>query len=263
MSAEQLITASSWTRVDVEAKIKQLGKWFHNLDLNGVQTAPDHFLGDYPNVKWSRLQNFIPVDLRGKSVLDIGCNAGFYSLQMKRRGAERVLAIDSDPDYLVQARFAAEVMGLEIEFREMSAFETPSLKEQFDLVLFMGVLYHLRYPLLALDLLAEYVVKDRFIFQSLTRGSDEVALLEDDYPFDETRVFNQPGFPRLHFIEKSYSLDPTNWWIPNRACAEAMIRSAGLEIEARADADTYVCRRVDNGERSKYLEELLEATRKL
>jgi tRNA (mo5U34)-methyltransferase len=263
MSAEQLITASSWARVDVEAKIKQLGKWFHNLDLNGVQTAPDHFLGDYPNVKWSKLQNFIPKDLRGKSVLDIGCNGGFYSLQMKRRGAERVLAIDSDPDYLEQARFAAEVTGLEIEFRKMSAFEMPSLKEQFDLVLFMGVLYHLRYPLLALDLLAEHVVKDRFIFQSLTRGSDEVALLEDDYPFDETRVFNQPSFPRLHFIEKSYSLDPTNWWIPNRACAEAMIRSAGFKIEARADADTYICRRVDNGERSKYLAELLAATRKL
>jgi tRNA (mo5U34)-methyltransferase len=263
MSAEQLITANSWTRVDVEAKIKQLGKWFHNLDLNGVQTAPDHFLGDYPNVKWSKLQNFIPANLRGKSVLDIGCNAGFYSLQMKRLGAERVLGIDSDPDYLEQARFAAEVTGLEIEFREMSAFETPSLKEQFDLVLFMGVLYHLRYPLLALDLLAEHVVKDRFIFQSLTRGSDEVALLEDDYPFDETTVFNQPGFPLLHFIEKSYSLDPTNWWIPNRACAEAMLRSAGFEIEANADADTYICKRVNNDERHKYLAELLDSTRKL
>ena len=58
-----------------------------------------------------------PADLRGKTVLDIGCNAGFYSLEMKRRGAERVVAIDSDAGYLAQARFAAEVCGVDIEFR--------------------------------------------------------------------------------------------------------------------------------------------------
>ena len=50
----------------------------------------------------------IPADLNGKSVLDIGCNGGFYSIEMKRRGADRVVGIDSDEDYLAQARFAAE-----------------------------------------------------------------------------------------------------------------------------------------------------------
>ena len=68
-----------------------LGPWFHNIDLGGVQTAPDHFLGDYPAVKWRRFAHAIPADLSGKTVLDIGCNGGFYSLEMKRRGAARVL----------------------------------------------------------------------------------------------------------------------------------------------------------------------------
>ena len=68
-------------------QIAALGPWFHNMDIAGVATAPDHFLGDYPRIKWERFSHAIPADLSGKSVLDVGCNAGFYSLEMKRRGA--------------------------------------------------------------------------------------------------------------------------------------------------------------------------------
>ena len=103
----------------------------------------------------------------GKRVLDIGCNAGFYSLEMKRRGASHVLGIDTDERYLRQARFAAEVCELDIEFRRMAVWDVGTLGEQFDLVLFMGVFYHLRHPLLALDLLRQYAAKDLFVFQSI------------------------------------------------------------------------------------------------
>ena len=58
------------------------------MSFEGVQTAPEHFLGDYPAVKWETFAAAIPKDLSGKSVLDIGCNAGFYAMEMKRRGAE-------------------------------------------------------------------------------------------------------------------------------------------------------------------------------
>src|SRR3954464_7896023 len=91
-----------WTPERIQTRIRELGHWFHNLNLGGVQTAPDHFLGDYPAVKWSRFAGSIPADLSGKTVLDIGCNAGFYSLEMKRRGASRVVAIDSSEQYLDQ-----------------------------------------------------------------------------------------------------------------------------------------------------------------
>ena len=57
--------------------VKALGPWFHNIDLRGVATAPNHFLGDYPAVKWRRFCHAIPHDLAGKTVLDIGCNGGF------------------------------------------------------------------------------------------------------------------------------------------------------------------------------------------
>ncbi|MFN3651050.1 MAG: TIGR04290 family methyltransferase [Armatimonadota bacterium] len=235
--------ARSLSPEQIQQRVRELGTWFHNLDLGGVRTAPDHFLGDYPNVKWQRFAHAIPEDLRGKTVLDIGCNGGFYSLEMKRRGADRVVAVDFDPRYLAQARFAAEVSGLEIELRQLSVYDVGRLRERFDVVLFMGVLYHLRHPLLALDLIHEHVAGDLLVFQSMQRGSTEIEPLECDYPFSETEVFDRPGYPKLHFVEQRYSHDPTNWWVPNQACAEAMLRSAGFRILRHPEQEVYVCRR--------------------
>ena len=76
--------------------IDDLKPWFHNLHLpNGAQTAPDHPLGDFPANKWAQLSAHIPSNLTGWSVIDIGCNAGFYSFELVRRGA-MVTAIDVD-----------------------------------------------------------------------------------------------------------------------------------------------------------------------
>src|ERR1051326_1713905 len=238
-------TNSNLSREQIQQRVQELGQWFHNLDLRGVRTAPQHFLGDYPEMKWRQFAQSLPADLRGKTVLDIGCNAGFYSIEMKRRGADRVVGIDFDDTYLAQARFAAEVCGTEIELRRLSVYDVAKLNERFDLVLFMGVLYHLRHPLLALDLIHKHVAKNLFVFQSMQRGSTEVEPVKRDYQFWETDIFERPGFPRLHFIEKRYAGDPTNWWIPNRACTEAMLRNAGFEIINHPEEEVFICRRVE------------------
>jgi tRNA (mo5U34)-methyltransferase len=226
----------------IRERIVELGDWFHNIDLGGVHTAPDHFLGDYPAVKWRRFADAVPADLTGRSVLDVGCNGGFYALEMKRRGAGRVLGVDSDARYLAQARFAAEVLEADIEFRQMSVYDLPSLGQRFDVVLFMGVLYHLRHPLLALDILREHVVGDLLVFQSMLRGSSEVLPVEPDYPFADTSVFADPRYPAMFFVEHKYAGDATNWWIPNRSCAQAMLRSAGFSIQAQPEEEVFICR---------------------
>src|SRR5690606_6471852 len=135
--------------------------------------------------------------------------------------------------------------GTEIEFRELSVYDVGALGERFDVVLFLGVLYHLRHPLLALDLVHEHVAKDLLVLQSMQRGAPQVQAIDENYPFWEERVFDRASWPKLHFVEHRYAEDPTNWWIPNRACAEAMLRSAGFEIAAHPEREVYVCRRVD------------------
>jgi tRNA (mo5U34)-methyltransferase len=235
-----------FTREEIERRVRELGDWFQNIDLLGVPTAPAHFLGDYPSLKWKKFAHLLPADMSGMSVLDIGCNAGFHSFEVKRRGADRVVAFDWDDYYLNQARFAAEVLGHEdIEFRRMSVFDVASLGEKFDLVLFMGIIYHLRHPLLALDLIHEHAAKDLVLYQSLQRGSSEIEPLADDYDFWETEIFERPSYPRLNFVEKKYSHDETNWWIPNAACSAAMLRSAGFQVIAHPEEEVFLCRRVE------------------
>lgn len=241
MQQTQSQRPSEWSPSQIEQHIRELGDWFQNMNLRGVPTAPGHFLGDYPNIKWRTFAHALPSDLHGRSVLDIGCNAGFYSLEMKRRGAARVLGIDSDERYLAQARFAASVCELEIDFRRLSVYEVGTLGETFDIVLFLGVLYHLRHPLLALDLLREHVVGDLLVVQSMLRGETGVEPVESDYSFEEEAVFNQPGFPKMHFIENKYSGDETNWWIPNAPCMKAMLRSSGFELIGHPEPEVYFC----------------------
>jgi tRNA (mo5U34)-methyltransferase len=122
----------------------------------------------------------------------------------------------------------------------MSVYDVDQIEGQFDYVLFLGVFYHLRYPLLALDRIMKKV-GGKLFFQSMLRGSDAPYQTKDDYHFWKKDIFEDPAFPCAYFIEKNYSNDPTNWFIPNRSGAEAMLRSAGLEIVAHPESETWVC----------------------
>lgn len=229
--------------VDQRSRIAELAPWFHNIHLpSGEQTAPDHWLGDFPSAKWQLLSAAIPERLEGWTALDIGCNAGFYSVELARRGA-RVVGIDADPHYLRQARWVAEQFEVadRIEFREMQIYDLARSPETFDLVWFMGVFYHLRYPLLGLDIVAEKV-RRKLVFQTLTMPGDEVQSTDvDPGDIEERDMFLAPGWPRMAFIEHSFVNDPTNWWAPNHAAVEAMLRSAGFRVTDRPGHEIYVC----------------------
>ncbi len=226
-------------------ELRALAPWFHNLHLpDGRQTAPDHPLGDFPAFKWEQIAPNLPEDMRGMRVLDIGCNAGFYSLALARRGAE-VLGIDVDPHYLRQAEWARGQFGIDpgqIALVAMQVYDVARLPGTFDVVLFLGVLYHLRYPLLALDVVAEKV-DGLLILQTLTMPGEEIAAAPEDLRLDERHRMLEPGWPKMAFIERRLEDDPTNWWAPNRACVEAMLRSAGLEPIASPGHEIVVARR--------------------
>jgi tRNA (mo5U34)-methyltransferase len=225
--------------VGLEERIRALDPWFHDLEIHGIHTAPDHPLGNFLQDLWTQVEPAFPEDMTGKTVLDIGCNAGFYSLRLHARGA-RVTGIEHDPHYLRQARFAASELGADIEYHLMDVYDVDRLGRQFDYVLFMGVLYHLRYPLYALDKVAR-LPRERLVFQSMLRGSVDTMPVLGDYPITEREVFEDPRFPCMYFLEHSYAGDPTNWWVPNRAAMEAMLRSAGLHVDERRGSEVFYC----------------------
>jgi tRNA (mo5U34)-methyltransferase len=226
-----------------DPEIAALTPWFHNLHLpDGRQTAPDHPLGDFPSYKWEAIAPHLPGDLTGWTALDIGCNAGFYSFELARRGA-RVTGLDVDPHYLTQARWAAEQLRLEdrVEFRRGTVYDLAAADETWDLVLFMGVLYHLRHPLLALDVVGRRVGR-LLVLQTLTMPGEERVEPPDDLPLGRRARLREPGWPALAFVERKLAGDETNWWAPNAAGVEAMARSAGLEPVSHPAHEIWICR---------------------
>jgi tRNA (mo5U34)-methyltransferase len=249
----------------VHAAVTRLGPWFHNLHLpDGTQTAPDHALGDFPRYKWNALAPHLPERLDGWTALDIGCNAGFYSFELARRGA-RVTGIDVNEHYLAQARWAAHAFGLDgtVEFRWMQVYDLARGTERYDLVLFMGVFYHLRYPLLGLDVVARRVGR-LMVFQTLTTPGLEVYPDLGDHHIDDRAPLLEPGWPRLAFVERRFAGDPTNWWVPNHAAVLALLRSSGMRVRAHLGHELYLCEPHGPGDAGRapydFTPELLAAT---
>jgi tRNA (mo5U34)-methyltransferase len=262
-TGETLETFISNPQTPLERKIFDIGPWFHNLHLpDGTQTAPNHPLGDFPSFKWKNISGAIPKSLKGWRVLDIGCNAGFYSFELAKRGAH-VTGIDLDGHYLRQARWAARQFGLEerVKFKKMQIYDLAHSNDTYDLVVFMGVFYHLRYPLLALDIVAQKF-KKLLLFQTLTMPGEDVMDPVEDLAIENRDSMLEPGWPKMAFIENSLAGDYTNWWAPNHAAVEAMLRSGGLKVLNRPDHEVYLCTHSDIDQIGNYDPEELNSAAK-
>ena len=181
-------------------------------------------------------------------MLDIGCNAGFYSIEMKRRGAEprarhRQRRALSRAGAAREPRRSASTTS---SSRKLDVYDVGALGETFDLVIFMGVLYHLRHPLLALDLIREHVAGDMMLFQSMQRGSKHVLPLEHDYEFEETRHLLRDRLSQaaLHraaiFARLDQLVGARTAPAPRRCCAPPASR-----IDKRIEEEVYLCRVAD------------------
>jgi tRNA (mo5U34)-methyltransferase len=185
--------------------------WYHTIDLGGgVITAG---LDDTP-CRLARLD--LPASLKGLTVLDIGAWDGFFSFECERRGASRVVAADHyswhGAGWGTKAGFqlAREALGSHVEDLDLDVMDlSPERVGTFDIVLFLGVLYHLRHPLLALERVA-----------SVTRGT---LILET--------VVDLVGYARpamAFYPDRELNDDPTNWWGPNSAAVHGMLRAVGF-----------------------------------
>lgn len=217
------MTASSSLDVAaVKREIARVPRWRHRITLPGGIVTPGT-----QDTLTAGVYFGIPDDLTGKSVLDIGCSDGYFSFECERRGAAHVLAIEDFSSVFVDApigfNVAHRLLGSQVEFRQMDLFDLdPRVVGAFDLVLFLGVLYHLRHPLLALERIA-----------SVCRGQLIIETLIAPEPRRLERLvagrFGRRSARYMKFYEgDEVNRDPTNWWPPSPAGMLAMLRSCGF-----------------------------------
>ena len=200
---------------DVQAQIDSVERWFHRYEVVPGVVTP----GVYdPAPLLERLE--LPEDLSGKRVLDIGARDGFFSFEAERRGAD-VLALDFMPPERTGFAVGARLRGSSVEYRVDNVYNlSPERHGEFDLVLCLGVLYHLRNPLLGLDRLWTVCKGDMLLETQIRSGR-------------ERRVGGvaEEREPLMQFHpEDSLNGDHTNWWSPNPAALRAMLESACFEV---------------------------------
>jgi tRNA (mo5U34)-methyltransferase len=188
--------------------------WYHTMDLGSVRTkGSDNTASQLRRIR-------IPESLAGMTVLDVGAWDGFYSFEAERRGAKRVLATDHQAWRSPEAfgwgtgkagfEFARRALGSKVEDLEIDVYDlSPATVGVFDVVLFVGVLYHLKDPLGALERVAS-VTKHLLIVET---AIDLMRLRAPALAFYPSAELNN---------------DPTNWFGPNVACVDAMLRACGF-----------------------------------
>lgn len=174
-----------WTEAAIREKIAEFDKkigWYQDIDLgNGIHTKSRRVWGeeiDHPRRRWAAIAGAVPQRLDGMSVLDIGCNAGFIALEAKRRGAGYVCGVDLKQDYIDQAKFCADVLGYnDVDFRMLSVYELEKLGRQFDLVFFVGILYHCKYLNTAVEQAAKMASKKIIVETAIHPDKSNIPLV--------------------------------------------------------------------------------------
>jgi tRNA (mo5U34)-methyltransferase len=221
------------------AKMKALGPWFHNMNLGkGLWTHPENEGAgpDYPAWRWWLIKPMLP-DVHGKHCLDIGCSSGFFSLKLKELGASTVTGVDQGEQQraIEQARFASSIVQLDVDFRPLSVYDVPQLDRRFDLVLFLGVFYHLRHPMLALEAIRK-VCRGTLLLQTITTPNRIGTYETPPRPLHvngslRSAELNKSEFPILRFVEGSLDGDDSCWFVPSAEAVLAMLRASGFKPE--------------------------------
>lgn len=232
------VRASKIKRQVLTKEVQNLGPWFHNYEIaSGIWTnlTGEGSGTDYVARRWGILRNLLP-DVRGKSCLDVGCSAGFFSLKLKESGAQSVLGVDHGEQVkaIGQARFAAKELNLDVDFRTVSIYDLNELQRTFDVVLCLGVFYHLKHPMLALERLRSVCSKTLVLQTVTTRNDSEIEEISPDLlasPPLQSPILDQPGFPALRFVEGALNGDSSCWFLPNPPAVLAMMRASGFRVE--------------------------------
>jgi len=216
-------------RQELVRKVGRLS-WFHSIDFGNGIVAPGQTPLEYLKAK---ADICFRGGVAGRSVLDVGCWDGYYSFEAKRRGAARVVATDQfvwsrghrEAFELARSQLAPDLEAIDIDVHDINE----SSLGRFDIVLFLGVFYHLRNPFLALESLAK-VCKETMVVET------------------QLDAMELPRPAMIFYPGRELADDPTNWWGPNVSCVQAMLHDLGFECEVirnpvHADRGVFIGRR--------------------
>jgi tRNA (mo5U34)-methyltransferase len=237
------------TGEEIRARVERLGPWFHCIDLGGgLMTKTESAVGEpveHPRPTWEKVRACLPEEVAGRSVLDVGCNAGFYAVELKRAGAGRVLGVDSQRNLVRQALFVRDVIGLDIEYRRMSVYDLdPRELGQFDVTLALGLVYHCKHLVLALERL--FAVTRELLVLETAIYPPEMAPASFNYEVGGLRPLLHP----LAYVENPGEAKEAiyNWFLPGVEALRALARNVGFdEVEVfpatQSDRTILACRK--------------------
>jgi tRNA (mo5U34)-methyltransferase len=209
----------------VEAVAKQ-AKWHHRIEV-----APGVWTPGLQDTARLLDQVHMPQDLTGMRVLDIGARDGFFTFEAERRGAREVIALDNEPPHNTGFAIAAELLDSKATYVTENVYSLNAADYgRFDLVIFLGVIYHLRHPLLALDRIHDVCAPDGTLMIE-THMIDE-GLVDPSGNFHQMNAFHS-DLPVLSLVQyypgDMLGKDPTSQWAPSRMALEGWLRGAGFE----------------------------------
>ena len=218
------------SREEAERYVKSYSFWYHRVYLgHGVYTMPPTMADRV----WALIKPTFPENLNGASMLDVGSNAGFFSIMAKLRGAGRILGIESFKMFYDQGEYIRNIWQMDIEYRFMDAHEIGKIDEEFDLVMFAGILYHLKNPLLVLEEVGRRC-RDAIVVESEVIPEDPRNLIMARLgPLGKVKLTpTTKGF--MKFYERDeLNGDMSNWWAPDTECLMGMLRVAGFKFFSR------------------------------
>jgi tRNA (mo5U34)-methyltransferase len=239
------------TDADARAMVAAYPRWYHRIEVRPGLVTPG--INDSPH----NLQMLeLPAECAGMRVLDIGARDGYFSFELERRGAD-VLAIDYMPPEQTGFPIAARLLGSRVVFRQANIYQlTPAEIGTFDLVLFLGLLYHLPDPMRAIRIVRR-LCRGRMYLETLV--IDEGLLLPDGSEAPLAELDDRlAAIPLMQFFPGSaYNGDPTNYWGPNVRCVEAMLAESEFHVERIARVPRralFQCAAVSDGKTAYFLD---------